>query len=232
MASYPSSIFEPRTVENLEGIEYNPDDKKTLFAEDYNKSNDEILAIEQTLGTEVNGAFETLAARINDLEAVVSGMNDNHFPVGTVYFNAADPRNPSEIMGFGDWEPYAEGLVIAGKSSTGEFDTLGAELGSDSVTLTLAELPSHNHDTGTLATSSAGAHTHNLGSGNWYHTTGSAYSHTNGAGSHNFTGQSSTVPSAGAHTHNVTGSTGSSGGGEAFSIIQPTKVSMAWERVA
>lgn len=145
MASYPNAIFEPRVVENLEGIEYNADDKKTLFAEDYNKSNDEILAIEQTLGAEVNGGFETLAARISELEALVAGINDNHFPVGTVYFNASDARNPSEILGFGTWESYSEGRTIVGISDSGTFSILGDEMGEEVHVLTVNELARHDH---------------------------------------------------------------------------------------
>lgn len=145
MASYPNTIFEPRVVENLEGIEYNADDKKTLFAEDYNRSNDEILAIEQTLGTQVNGSFETLAARISELEETVAGMNDSYYPVGTIYFNALDPRNPSEVLGFGTWESYAEGRTIVGISDSGTFSILGNEMGEEVHVLTIGELARHDH---------------------------------------------------------------------------------------
>lgn len=226
MASYPNAIFEPRVVENLEGIEYNADDKKTLFAEDYNKSNDEILAVEQTLGTEVNGDFETLAARINHLEAVIVGMNDKHCPVGTVYFNATDPRNPSEILGFGTWEPYAQGRNIIGIASSGAFSTLGAQVGSATQTITVEQLPSHNHSNGTLTAASAGAHSHPISESNGNPGSTWRLSTFQSSGTNN----TMSTNSAGAHTHNVTGATSNTGSGAALSIVQPGVISMSWVR--
>ncbi len=60
MADFPSSIFEPRELDNLEGIDYVPEDTKTIFAEDVNKPNAEIVAIEETLGTNPQGAYDTV----------------------------------------------------------------------------------------------------------------------------------------------------------------------------
>jgi hypothetical protein len=72
------------------------------------------------------------------------------YPVGSIYMNAAVSTNPATLLGFGTWAAYAEGKVPVGKASSGTFDTLNATGGAetDSHTLTLSEIPSHNHSDG------------------------------------------------------------------------------------
>lgn len=70
MADYPGSIFDPRTVENLPGIVFDAAETKTMFAEDLNDGNAEIVAIEETLGLNPQGAYDTVAER---LDAMPSG---------------------------------------------------------------------------------------------------------------------------------------------------------------
>ena len=68
MADFPDSIFSPRVVENLPGIEYVAEDLKTGFAEDINNPNAEIVAIEETLGTNPEGDFASVKARLENIE--------------------------------------------------------------------------------------------------------------------------------------------------------------------
>lgn len=68
MATYPTNIYEGRTVENLPGIVYDPNDLKTLFAEDINNLNNEVEAVETELGTNPSGDFDTVAERLDDIE--------------------------------------------------------------------------------------------------------------------------------------------------------------------
>lgn len=89
-------------------------------------------------------------------------------------------------------------------------------------TLTESEIPAHNHDDGTLATASDGAHDHDLrasgGQG------GSTYPGSIlGSPSYSLT-FTAAVRSAGAHTHTVTGSTANTGGGSGHnhSVTQDT----------
>lgn len=49
MASFPDSVATFRQKENLNGIVYNPEEKKTLFAEDIAKVEDEIVSVESYL---------------------------------------------------------------------------------------------------------------------------------------------------------------------------------------
>jgi hypothetical protein len=47
------------------------------------------------------------------------------YPVGSIYQNATDDRNPNAIFGFGVWVPYAMGRVLTGVSDA--YDFLGQE---------------------------------------------------------------------------------------------------------
>ena len=73
----------------------------------------------------------------------------------------------------GTWVAYATGRVLVGKHSSGTFDALNEELGAETTTLTVANLPSHTHTINSLATNSSGSvvttDSHSVGGGN--HTT-------------------------------------------------------------
>jgi len=49
MASYPSSVYSPRTKENRDGVSYDAAKTKTLYAEDITKLDDEVVAVETDL---------------------------------------------------------------------------------------------------------------------------------------------------------------------------------------
>jgi hypothetical protein len=65
MANYPTSIFEPREVENLPGYAYDSTKKRVQFAEDYTYPAEEIVAIEETLGINPQGSYATVAERLD-----------------------------------------------------------------------------------------------------------------------------------------------------------------------
>lgn len=74
--TYPSDIYEQRPLENLPGLEYDPLNKKTLFAEDIANIGHELTAIEETMGIDIVPEGETLGSildaqngRLNDVEA-------------------------------------------------------------------------------------------------------------------------------------------------------------------
>jgi len=67
MASYPDSIFSPRTRENKSGVEYDADKKTVIYVEDVNKGDDETVAIETELGTNPKGVYASVKANLEAL---------------------------------------------------------------------------------------------------------------------------------------------------------------------
>ncbi len=53
MSAFPGGVYSPRTKENKPGVAYEPAKTTIGFAEDINKLDDEVVAIE----TELNGAL-------------------------------------------------------------------------------------------------------------------------------------------------------------------------------
>lgn len=66
-------------------------------------------------------------------------------PIGSIYMNKTNSANPSTYLGYGTWTAI-EGYVVAGyKSGDPNFGTAGVTIGSATHTLTVAELPAHDH---------------------------------------------------------------------------------------
>ena len=124
------------------------------------------------------------------------------YPVGSIYCSYGS-TSPATLFGFGSWTKI-EGRFLLGANST---YGLGSTGGAATVTLTVNQIPSHNHSastssagshTHTATTASAGAHTHTVSgtaasNGNHSHTIT-----VNSGGAHSHTASSN---SAGAHTH-------------------------------
>lgn len=98
------------------------------------------------------------------------------YPVGAIYIST-DNTNPATLFGFGTWEKI-EGRFILGSSSTYAVNKTG---GSETVTLTTDQIPSHSH---TVTINNGGSHSHKGTAAN--------------GGSHSHTGSSDNT---GAHTH-------------------------------
>jgi len=107
-------------------------------------------------------------------------------------------------------------FIVGAGDSYGVANTGGA----DSVTLTLAQMPTHTHDAGNLETSSAGAHTHTY-SDSYLLGGGSFVDSADGGSDKQQSTQTLTTNSAGAHTHEVTGYTASIGGGQSHENRPP-----------
>lgn len=161
------------------------------------------------------------------------------------FWASNDSTSPASFIG-GTWER-VEGEFIMGASSAYPVGTTG---GSATHTQTVAEMPSHNHSG---STGSAGSHSHRAwtgGAGGHSHTV-SAATATNivaipggaGTGENGQTAKSSSpttswvgdhthgvgMNEAGAHTHTV--SIGSTGSGQAMSILNPYYALYIWVRV-
>ena len=75
---------------------------------------------------------EELYAPINILEQA--------YPIGAIYLSTVN-INPSELFGFGTWEPIEERFLL-GAGSTYAAGTTGGEINH---TLTVEEMPAHSH---------------------------------------------------------------------------------------
>ena len=80
------------------------------------------------------------------------------YPVGAIYTSTVS-TSPATLFGFGTWEQI-QGRFLLGVSSSHGAGTTG---GAETVTLTTAQLPSHNHSG---STGSAGNHNHSASSSN------------------------------------------------------------------
>ena len=72
-------------------------------------------------------------------------INNLVYPVGSIYTNMAVSTNPASLLGMGTWVAYAEGRVLVGKQASGTFDTLNENLGAETTTLSIAQIPAHTH---------------------------------------------------------------------------------------
>lgn len=160
------------------------------------------------------------------------------------FWASNDSTSPASFIG-GTWERI-EGEFIMGASDAYPAGTTG---GSATHTQTVAEMPSHNHSG---STGSAGSHIHSAwtgGAGGHNHTVSAAIANKNGpmmAGENSGYGQYADngtpttswvgdhthgvgMNEAGAHTHTV--SIGSTGSGQAMSILNPYYALYIWVRV-
>ena len=69
------------------------------------------------------------------------------YPVGSIYINATVATNPATLLGFGTWAAFGAGRVMVGIDSTDtDFDAAEETGGAKTHTLTVNELPAHNHN--------------------------------------------------------------------------------------
>lgn len=77
-ASYPDAVVSPRTIANRPGVTYDANDTKTLYAEDIDNINAEIVAIETELGLNAKGAFDSVAEWLQSLSDAIDDMVTNY----------------------------------------------------------------------------------------------------------------------------------------------------------
>jgi hypothetical protein len=73
-AQFPGEVYTPRTKENRSGVVYDAAQTKRIYAEDIQKLDAEIVAVETALGTEPAGAYETVKAWLTALTEAISGL--------------------------------------------------------------------------------------------------------------------------------------------------------------
>lgn len=151
------------------------------------------------------------------------------YPVGSIYMSV-NSTDPQSLFG-GVWQALNEGRVLLG---AGAQYAAGGKGGTSTVTLSEEQLPSHTHN---VQIHEAGSHTHTVGTsqsisvltpreGNiGVFNSSDVESHADV----NISDLINNIEPAGAHTH--TTEIGSTGGSQAFSIMQPWLAVYMWVRM-
>jgi len=81
------------------------------------------------------------------LQKLATAVKDALYPVGSIYTNATNATNPATLIGFGTWVAFGAGKVPVGiDSGDADFDTAEETGGAKTHTLTIGEMPSHDHN--------------------------------------------------------------------------------------
>lgn len=99
------------------------------------------LTFKPMITTNLDATYDDFVAYSGDgeLNENVAAIRKMIFPIGFIYAST-DPTSPAQLFG-GTWERIKDCMIYA----AGDSDTVGRVVGSNTHTLTVAELPSHNH---------------------------------------------------------------------------------------
>lgn len=122
---------------------------------------------------------------------------DMVFPVGSVITNSSPTFDPNVLYEGTTWERIKGKVIVGIDEDDNDFNTVNKTGGEKTHTLTVNEMPSHNH-TQNAHNHTIGSHTHSV----------PAHSHGLNAHTHSF---SATSSNTGSHTHSVSGRAASAG---------------------
>ena len=143
------------------------------------------------------------------------------YPVGSIY-SSTNSTSPADLFG-GTWDAMPAGRVLLAQGTSewgGEYKA-GSTGGTEAETLTIKQIPLHNHD---ATTNSTGAHTHNI-------TVGYDVSDGTGWGKY-MPGSNKTLTTNSTGTHSHTVKISNSGGGKSHNNMQPYIAVYIWMRTA
>lgn len=81
----------------------------------------------------------------NDMNEIKLAINDLIYPIGSIIMNISASFDPNSVYG-GTWEQWAKGQVPVGvDTEQNEFNKSEKTGGAKTHTLTINEMPSHNH---------------------------------------------------------------------------------------
>ena len=152
--------------------------------------------------------------------AVIYTINSGWIPPVDYVLEVYGDTSPAAMYDGTVWMPLRDCIIMA----AGDIFAPGTTGGSATAALTTAELPNHTH---AGSTSSAGAHTHTAKVGRNKSSYPGAMEISSGGYSCQW--YAGTTSSAGAHTHTVT--VGATGGGQAWSVMNPYEAVNFWQRV-
>lgn len=194
------------------------------------------MALEKSIGKKLvdyDSIDALVAALMGYYNPLIEGISETFknfcpFPVNSLYLSLGS-ENPSTLWLGTTWQKQ-EGRFLLGSSSS---YSLGSTGGASTVTLSVANLPSHTHSATTAAhTHTQPAHKHQVGKGEGGYSGGAGYTiaqfneviqplkYTESAGGET-TGSASPVTSI-----------GSTGSGTAFSILPPYIAINIWKRLS
>ena len=73
-AKYPAELYAPRTVANRDGVSFDAEKTKVLFAEDHNRATVEIVAIESELGLNAKGVYASVKEWLTAITSAISAL--------------------------------------------------------------------------------------------------------------------------------------------------------------
>lgn len=159
----------------------------------------------------LNWQFNNLYQQLLELKSQLAAPNET--PVNELKHIIGDDRNPAIIYGYGTWVKFAEGRTLigsgAGTDANGTIRTFNAgDVGGEyNHKLTVAETPAHAHQLKLQY------------QGNNKASEGNAYASNGEVAQNDYVGTD-------------TRTTESTGGGQAFNIVQPFTVVNIWLRTA
>lgn len=239
-AKYPNAIYTPRTMVNRTGVTYEAERTKDIYAEDFNKDRDEIVAIENELGVNPKGSYATVKAWLTALDIAVGGIITTFLGLSDTPASYADQggkvvavngaENSLEFIDAPSGDPldaYPVGAIYLSVVSTSPATLFGGTWSIFGAGKCLVGIDSGDTDfdtveetrgskTHTLQLSETPAHVHEL----------TVYEN----------GTVQFVPARSGNLGNTTQITGmstsSKGGGGAHNNIQPSIVVYMWKRTA
>ncbi len=208
--------------------------------EDTGITEDSIADLLEQLKTEIKSEVKQEISSELSMSGFVT--LENVYPVGSIYTSTNNSKSPEELypdLGW-KWEQITNRFLYASEKS----QEAGEEGGSETITLTNEQLPSHTHSIPNLSgtTSVAGEHVHQAENGAYYMVTlmdGQTGEATIGfADGAHFYGPWSRYRNttySGAHTHTVTTDasiTGISGNSSPINILPPYLTVYMWKRIS
>tara|TARA_R100000951_G_scaffold50822_2_gene42896 strand:+ start:1094 stop:2134 length:1041 start_codon:yes stop_codon:yes gene_type:complete len=120
-------------------------DAGTTYGSLTNSSGNLIIKSGTTTAATFSGANVTFAGTVSDANG---NLAQAAYPVGAVFI-AVVATNPSSLLGFGTWSAFGAGKMLVGfDSSDSDFDAAEETGGAKTHTLSIAEMPAHNHPRG------------------------------------------------------------------------------------
>lgn len=177
----------------------------------YDQAYVEALEASVIIGGAVNAAGQLVLERGNgekfNAGNVKAGLDEYH-PVGSVYMSF-DATEPSLIFGGGTWSRLKDRMLI-GVGDNARWNAVGEQGGAELIQLTVAEMPSHNHNGATHDANPSHTHTGQVtGGGEHGHTYAAVATSRSVTGDgqatvSNYDFASAGVTGGGAHNHGVT----------------------------